>query len=1266
MWIVWLEKKILKTLGILLGILLILIIALHIYLVNNAEYLLGELVRTRSDNKLGLKVKNISFNYFSNKIGLEKVSFYSNDTNEINTAYQFEIDRIQIRVNGLIPIFTKKQLIIDSLYLNAPNIIVTTLKKASAERKEVSVPAEMGRIYNSIIDALTLLHVTRFELNDGRFTLNSRVRKDQKPLQITNLHIHIDNLNIDSTETADNFFTGNQMEFRTRDQDILFPDGNHRLAFSKFRINIRDRQIEIDSCTFFGRQADNDKAGYTVFLDTLKLVNVDFKSLYEGELIKADSVYCLKPDILLSLDLKKGSGTGGIPNLDTLIKDLTGNMSFNYIGVKNADLNLTTYNDDRPSTFTSRNNNFEMEELVINHSLPQPVSLKSFSTAIRNYENFIKDSSFFLRFDSILLQEKQVLLSNFSINSEPYKDTRNIRVRRFALSGLSWEDLLFKRKVKARQATLYDPFIDYVQPELKRKSSKSLLASLEGIYRIMDLEKLQVQNGEIRVLTRDKDEFRLQNADLLITMPDPGTIDDIKELERVIDELYFEKGIFRVKNMTANADNSFYSGDKNQLSFDKINVYDKNQAVYLSARNVRLDSLSYDDSLNKLKSSGLYWSQGRIEINRDSLKKKATSDTLNVEINKSEIYNTAIDFTNPDGTLNISLSAFSTGMLSGGSSLSIDKLKAIGKELSWFKQGTEISFTDFHITDDSASALKSFHLKQEQDGRETEIRIPELEFRTDINSIVSGKPEFQSVTLNEPEINIRINAENTTSNRVFPDLKITNLLIEKPVFSLFDFTKGSRSLYWNGKQNRIDIKDVRLNAQENTASTGRITGSLSGFTSINESGKPLNSGNGEIQFIADQFSFLNKQKPEWSFYLKQLSAKNFREDSLGKQSGVLDIKTAKAENITVQSGNAGDLAEMIRSNQVFRLSQVTGSYVTQKNRLSWENLGFDREMKRITVDTISFSPIKSRDAFIFSSPWQTDYITISTGPVTMEGVDADRYFTDSTVRAREINISNAVFSSYRDKRPPFHAGIIKPLPSKLLQHIPFKLYIDTLDVVNGTAYYSELNDKTGETGNVPVTRISGDIFPIKNTEIAPTDSFRIRLNGYILDTAWLRLRTRESMIDSLSGFIITLRMRPQSMLYLNEALLPLAGVSLKSGFLDTLNMRAIGKDNISLGEMRMFYHNLKLEFLRNGTEEKKRFLSGLKTFIANSFVIKNENKKRKGIVYFPRLRDRSFINYYIKIALSGIASSIGAKKNRKILRKYRKELKIRQLPPIDF
>jgi ABC-2 type transport system permease protein len=127
--------------------------------------------------------------------------------------------------------------------------------------------------------------------------------------------------------------------------------------------------------------------------------------------------------------------------------------------------------------------------------------------------------------------------------------------------------------------------------------------------------------------------------------------------------------------------------------------------------------------------------------------------------------------------------------------------------------------------------------------------------------------------------------------------------------------------------------------------------------------------------------------------------------------------------------------------------------------------------------------------------------------------------------------------------------------------------------------------------------MNGDIFPIKNFGLTPTDSFRIRLNFYLLDSGWVRLRTRESYLDTLSGFLITLRMQPHSMLYLNKILPALSSVKLQSGYLDTLTMRAVGQDYLSLGEMRMYYHDLKVQFLKNGKEEKKS-VAGVATAVA--------------------------------------------------------------------
>jgi hypothetical protein len=211
-----------------------------------------------------------------------------------------------------------------------------------------------------------------------------------------------------------------------------------------------------------------------------------------------------------------------------------------------------------------------------------------------------------------------------------------------------------------------------------------------------------------------------------------------------------------------------------------------------------------------------------------------------------------------------------------------------------------------------------------------------------------------------------------------------------------------------------------------------------------------------------------------------------------------------------------------------------------------------------------------------------------------------------------------------------------------------------------------VNEKTKQAGTIPVTRMTVILLNIRNHKIKPGDSLTIRAVGYVLDTVWTRLRVKESYTDSLGGFLMTLRMKPGDLTVLNSALVPMASVKFLSGQLDTLDMRAVGREYLALGEMKMFYRDLKVQLLKDGDENKKTFMTKLVSFLANTFVIKTNNKSRIGNVFFLRNRDRSAINYLIKIAISGMTSSVGAKSNKKMMHRYKKELEKRNLPPINF
>src|SRR6185503_13754928 len=106
----------------------------------------------------------------------------------------------------------------------------TTTTRDTTTSRDVSIPHEMGKVYNSIQDALQVLEVNRFQINNGKFTLINKIRADQVPVTIGNIYFHLDNLQVDTSDATgkQKILFSDNVTLRSFDQDVSFPDGRHR------------------------------------------------------------------------------------------------------------------------------------------------------------------------------------------------------------------------------------------------------------------------------------------------------------------------------------------------------------------------------------------------------------------------------------------------------------------------------------------------------------------------------------------------------------------------------------------------------------------------------------------------------------------------------------------------------------------------------------------------------------------------------------------------------------------------------------------------------------------------------------------------------------------------------------------------------------------------------------------------------------------------------------------------------------------------------
>lgn len=1272
-------RRTLKITGIIIGILAALAFGFHLWFRAHAREIIEDLVKSRSKGKINLKIEKLRFGYFSNKIEIEKAVFVNTDSAINSTSYRFSIDKIRMKGKGLIPLLFSKELFIDTLSLTNPVIEVNRIKEIdkAGKRKDVSIPEEMGKIYSSIQDAIEVLQVKKFKFENATFILTNKTEKDQEPVHISNLYLDIDNLQVDSSRNRINekmFFSDN-IVLRTHDQEITFPDGRHKLSFSRFKINLKNKLVEFDSCTIAATSTDSTTSSFNIFFDALLMTNIDFDTLYRHEVIKADSVYCVNPKFnLLAVNETKSGTKKNPPKLEDIIQQLTGDLDLNHVVVANADFNIQTIKNGIPNSFVFSKNNFEMEGLSINKNAEKPLRVKSFTMAIRNYENFIKDSAYSIQFDSILFRNDKLILSRFLFNKlNNGKILNTFSIPQFNLSGLSWNDLVFDRIFKADAATMYKPYIRYsTLPEKKKR--KNIFQSLAEVNEFMDLKQLNVVDGTIDLSLKDDLKIQLQNATFSVSSQSLLSSTRFSGIRNSLDGLFFESGMIQTSKISVKLKDIRYNGADGSFTAGDIAVKSYKEDLDMTLSNVHIKELQANEVTGNIYANNVLWEKGSININADSLSGKPKNTGAIIDITNVMGSNTTINILARNkkiwGTLNkLSILEF---VKDPENKVRLEGLAFAGDTLQLAGDSIDLSIHNYDFSDGGRSFASKVSLSHISRAVKTDIQIPELKFIAHSKPLLDNKFIFDDFLADKAVIKVQINdiISPASRNKIFFPVSVRKFKLNQPSISVQKKGIKENILFqWNGNKNEanaVQLNDININEQ--TTSINSVAFSVSDIAFRTSDRKLFNSGNAVSSGTINNFMLdYNKgKKTHWSSLLSFFHCSKLELDSIGKKDGKLSIESISLKNLQVNSDLLKKLQNFTDASNDLELSEFTGSYADSTTKMEWNNAAYHRKTKTLSLDSSSYRPFMERDSFIARQKEQVDYITAKTGSINISSFDINRLINKNELVAGTALIEGFYFTDYKDKRLPFNAGLIKPLPVVMLKKLKSLVSIDTVVLKNAAVDYTEIMVPGNKPLAVPVTRMNARLVNLKNYGIKQNDSLGIQASGYLLDTILIKLKVKQSYTDSLEGFLLTVQANPADLRLLNPIFIPAASMKLESGSLDTMNLRVVGREYLAQGEMDLFYHDLKIRLLKDGDTTRKSFWGGIKNFIANSFVIRSRNKSRTSPVFFIRNRDKSAINYLVKIVMNGFQTAIGGKSPKKVMKKHRLELRKRQLPSIDL
>ena len=900
----------------------------------------------------------------------------------------------------------------------------------------------------------------------------------------------------------------------------------------------------------------------------------------------------------------------------------------------------------------------------------EPVSIKRFEMTLRDYHLYNGDSSSAFAFDSLHLLNNKIALNNFSASSRPGRNKiRNdidIKVPYFQLTDLDWYQMIFDQRMAATEAALISPVI-YFKHNVKpaRRKKINLFTALENIDSLVELNKVSVTNGRLNMQLKAGTSFDVENLDLALQSNKLLSSTNKAALRRSMDHLSFSKGILHVKNITAKLQDASYSGN-NQVYTQKITVTSKDNSISGTANNVHINNLLIDNA-GDISMDGLDW--GSAVLSAKALPRPGKKNNSNIQIKNIALKNTQLSFFNGPLSVTTFISTLNAASVikNDNGPLQLEGFSVLGNDLVVKNRSLLFSGDVYNIINGQPSYLRGLQLQQVKEKDSIFIRSPEIKFSANLNDLLTKDIHLTDLQASAPVI--RVNKWNPVADTTAKKqaIRIDKFAVTEPEIFIATHRNDSVAIIEIPRSENSFINATGINIAPGDISLQTLKANTTAAMFTKTTGERTGIEKGIIDVDISNIYFGKKDgKQKWNAMVNLFSVQDTGILQIGNKNK-LKFKQASFGNMSISSDYMPGVGKLLKASVSAWLRIPQGTYTDSNNIIKWYNAAYDNTSRTLRIDSLQYHPLLPLDSSLAHAKYQSDYTTIRTGAVTITGLDAEQYEKDSSFIADAVTINNPLITFYRDKLPPnspFKKE--KPLPVDLIKNITLPVAVNSVQFQNGTITYGEKNAKSRKEGFLHLTRLDGSLVNIKNHKIGNNDSLSLTLKGYLMDSARLDIAIKESYTDTFSGFVLDVRISPTPLSILNPVIVPISNVKVASGTLDSLTMHTVGRNDMGLGEMKMYYHDLRIKLIKEGLADKSTFLQNMASFFANTFLIKNKNTDRTGVVYYERMTTQSFPKYILKMTLSGAATSVGAKRNRSYRKQYEKKLKSSGVPSITL
>jgi len=1249
-------------------------VAVFFILNYQAKRIVINLIEASSNDKVKVNIGRVSIQPVESSISLKDVFVLVRD-NDSESFKRVKIDRLFLDVASLSDFFSGGTLIIEKFECEGGDLTIFNAQESDPTAHSFDLTSIIHRIKSDAI---------RFRIEDIVFrNFNVSLSKDstRAPTMVKHIYARAHNLYL----SADSMVRKKPIiEFYLPRQMITLPS-ELSFAFDSLSFSTTDNTVQVLNLELKSPPADLTNV-YYLHSDKVRLAHFSFESLYKKGDLVIDSIFLGKSTIsvdwLISHNNKNDRvNQQGIPALPR--------MDIRSIAFEKIVSDVVIRNDSIQNTFKVEHASLNIDQFKHRPDSSHIIYAPYYNLLITKYATSIGGNNASINFDTIQIQKHSLSLLNFTYHTVDQKQPL-IQTPRFELKRVDWYEFLVNRKLIADEVLVSDPTIVTTIRKNKDTASRPIdkFMVVQSLNDFLEVNWFSLKNATAFVKVPDSQlNVVLRGYNTTVNVLDLVNSGNVNSGMDAIRDFSFRNLLVANPNYRVQVRNfkygnrGFYVGDIN---------YDAKTDILVNLAGLKLGNISWSESSNRLTLNEVDWSNMKVEIKGSEKGQTQKSEEKSIpDIDVKNIHGGNSDFRFHNEELNIraSLDHLNLRAFSFIDSIYMNGIDLKGSSLLLDTRLNEVRLGSYEISDTGGTIHDIWFNRNT--GDYVNVVVGKLSLDAYLPDFARQKYVISRIALDKMKsrfnrrdsvqyLDIDADSRLTATDLAYEakNFSIESLSLDVGPFNVIHEKWAKAELPEPVSNTKEGARRFRIGTDtllQNTYSTNglkqpgshlKLSSSTENDTSafvkktmrLKSERGGINFDLGNIQTTARDSSMRLNAK----INTIQFSEVDFATDKL-----IAWVNNGSLNNFVVDSDRSKDAWSLLEDNYTTAvIHNMKAGIEINGNLIRFDRLDYDPKTMSGSVRQFEFRPLKDKYQFLDDSYYQTNYMDTQIESIAFNRFNVKRFLKDTVIQLANIDVKSPRLEIGRDKTKPFFATAVKPLPTNAFQKLKVGFKVDTVRVSEGRISYTEKSRITGREGTINFSQMDALARNVKNIDLNLDDSLYIRASTRFMDSANVRLRVRESYGDTLAGFVLTTQVSPFNTDILNKALVPMVSVDFKSGFVDTLYMRAIGREYLSLGSMKFIYHDLKVEFLDKTDTSRHTLKNQLLKFAANTFVIRPNNRDRTGKVYYERDRNRAVFQYWVKMILSGVTTSVGAKSNKKQIKKYMKELNQKKLPPI--